>query len=77
VLRRDFLVSEERAGKFAGPWGRHPLLGRKYPPCYRAGTDLAANLSRRHPPENLLPVLCCCRGLVDCTMIEEAVGGVA
>jgi hypothetical protein len=72
VLRRDFLISEERAGKFAGPWGRHPLLGRMYLPCYRAGTDLVADLRRRHPPEKLLPVLYGCAGLVDCTTIEEA-----
>ena len=28
VLRRDYLVSEERAESLSGPWGRHPLLGR-------------------------------------------------
>lgn len=72
LLRRDFLVSEERAGKFAGAWARHPLLGRMYLPCYRAGTDLVADLRRRHAPEKLLPVLYGCKGLVDCTTIEEA-----
>ena len=72
VLRRDFLVSEERATKFAGAWGKHPLMGRMYLPCYRAGTDLVADLRRRHPPEKLLPVLYGCRGLVDCTTIGEA-----
>jgi len=72
TLRRDFLVSEERAKKFAGPWGRHPLMGRMYLPCYRAGTDLVADLRRRHPPEKLLPVLYGCAGLVDCTTIESA-----
>ena len=71
-LRRDFLVSEERARKFAGPWGRHPLLGRMYLPCYRAGTDLVAELRRRHAPGKLLPVLYGCAGLVDCTTIEAA-----
>jgi hypothetical protein len=75
VLRRDFLISEERAGKFAGPWGRHPLLGRMYLPCYRAGTDLVADLRRKHAPEKLLPVLYGCRGLVDCTTVAEALGG--
>jgi hypothetical protein len=75
VLRRDFLVSEERAGKFAGAWGKHPLMGRMYLPCYRAGTDLVADLRRRHSPEKLLPVLYGCGGLVDCTTIEEALGG--
>ncbi len=72
ALRRDFLVSEERAKKFAGPWGRHPLMGRMYLPCYRAGTDLVADLRRRHAPEKLLPVLYGCAGLVDCTTIEDA-----
>jgi hypothetical protein len=72
VLRRDFLISEERAGKFAGAWAKHPLLGRMYLPCYRAGTDLVADLRRRHAPAKLLPVLYGCNGLVDCTTIEEA-----
>ena len=72
VLRRDFLISEERAGKFAGPWGKHPLLGRMYLPCYRAGTDLVAELRRKHAPGKLLPVLYGCAGLVDCTTIEQA-----
>jgi hypothetical protein len=72
LLRRDFLISEERAGKFAGAWAKHPLLGRMYLPCYRAGTDLVADLRRRHAPEKLLPVLYGCKGLVDCTTIEEA-----
>ncbi len=76
VLRRDFLVSEERAKKFAGPWGRHPLLGRMYLPCYRAGTDLVAELRRRHPAEKLLPVLYGCAGLVDATTVEEAVAAI-
>jgi hypothetical protein len=75
VLRRDFLISEERAGKFAGAWGKHPLLGRMYLPCYRAGTDLVADLRRRHAPGKLLPVLYGCSGLVDCTTIEEALAG--
>jgi hypothetical protein len=72
ALRRDFLVSEERASKFAGPWGKHPLMGRMYLPCYRAGTDLVAELRRHHAPERLLPVLYGCTGLVDCTTIESA-----
>ena len=75
VLRRDFLISEERAGKFAGAWGKHPLLGRMYLPCYRAGTDLVADLRRKHAPEKLLPVLYGCNGLVDCLTIEEALAG--
>jgi hypothetical protein len=72
ALRRDFLVSEERAGKFAGAWGKHPLLGRMYLPCYRAGTDLVADLRRKHSPAKLLPVLYGCHGLVDCLTIEQA-----
>jgi len=65
VLRREFLVSRERADKLSGPWGRHPLLGRMYLPAYRAGTELVAELRRRHPPEVILPALFGARGLVD------------
>ena len=71
ILPGEFLVSEERAAKFAGPWGRHPLMGRMYLPCYRAGTDLVARLLRTHAPERLLPVLYGCAGLVDATTIED------
>jgi hypothetical protein len=39
VLRRDYQVTEERADKLSGAWGRHPLLGRLYLPGYRAGTE--------------------------------------
>lgn len=72
ALRRDFLVSEERAGKLSGAWGRHPLLGRMYLPAYRAGTEKVAELRRRYAPERLLPALYGCSGLVDITTIEDA-----
>ncbi len=72
VLRRDFLVTSERAEKLSGAWGRHPLLGRMYLPAYRAGTDLVAELRRRHPPERVLPALYGCSGLVDVTTISAA-----
>ena len=72
ALRRDFLVSEERASKLSGAWGRHPLLGRMYLPAYRTGTDRVAELRRQHPPERFLPVLYGCAGLVDITTIDEA-----
>jgi hypothetical protein len=70
ILRRDFLVSEERADKLSGAWGRHPLLGRMYLPAYRAGTELVADLRRRYPAGRLLPVLYGCHGLVDATTIS-------
>ena len=69
ALRSEFLVTAERAGKFAGPWGRHPLLGRMYLPAYRAGTELVAELRRRHPPGVILPALFGVRGLVDATTL--------
>lgn len=72
VLRDDYLVSTERAGKLSGAWGRHPLLGRMYLPCYRAGTRKVAELRRRHRPEAVLPALYGCRGLVDVVTIEQA-----
>lgn len=71
VLRRDFLVTEERADKLSGAWGRHPLLGRMYLPAYRAGTDKVAELRRQFPPERVLPALYGCEGLVDIQTIDR------
>lgn len=72
AVRRDCLVSEERAGKFAGAWGRHPLFGRMNLPAYRAGTEVVAELRRRHAPSRVLPALYGCRGLVDVVTVREA-----
>jgi hypothetical protein len=36
-----------------------------YLPAYRAGTELVAQLRRRHAPEVILPALYGARGLVD------------
>ena len=72
ALRREFLVSEERAGKLAGAWGGHPLLGRMYLPAYRAGTRKVADLRRSVPSGKLLPVLYGCAGLVDVVTIDAA-----
>jgi hypothetical protein len=77
TLRRDFLVSEERADKLSGAWGLHPLLGRAYLPAYRAGTELVARLRREHPPEKVLPALYGARGLVDATTLPGLLGGKA
>ena len=74
VLRRDYLVTPERAEKLSGAWGRHPLLGRMYLPAYRAGTEVVADLRRHYPPEHLLPVLYGCSGPMDLTTIEPALG---
>jgi hypothetical protein len=71
TLRRDFLVSPERADKLSGAWGRHPLLGRMYLPAYRAGTRKVAALRRLHKPEVFLPVLYGACGLVDVTTIDK------
>jgi hypothetical protein len=72
VLRRDYLVTEERANKLSGAWGRHPLLGRMYLPAYRAGTERVAELRRKHSAGHILPVLYGCKGLVDITTLEKA-----
>jgi len=77
LLRRDFLVSEERADKLSGAWGRHPLLGRMYLPAYRAGTETVAELRRKHPPEKVLPVLYGCEGLVDVVTVRKALNATA
>ena len=74
VLRRDYLVSPERAEKLSGAWGRHPLLGRMYLPAYRAGTERVAALRRAHPPARALPALYGAQGLVDIVTIGSAVG---
>ncbi len=75
VLRRGFLLSGERAGKLAGPWGRHPLLGRMSLPAYLAGTEKVAALRHAHPPERLVPVLYGTRGLVDVVTVDAVLGG--
>ncbi len=71
ALRSEYLVSEERAGKLSGAWGRHPLNGRMYLPCYRAGTEKVAELRRRHPPEKIIPALYQVLGLVDVVTIDR------
>ena len=75
ILRSDYLCSEERADKLSGAWGRHPLLGRMYLPAYRAGTEKVADLRRRHRPEDVLPALYGCRGLVDVVTIDRVLAG--
>ena len=72
TLRNDFLVSEERADKLSGAWGRHPLLGRMYLPAYRAGTVKVAELRRKHPANAVLPAIYGCRGLVDIATVDSA-----
>jgi hypothetical protein len=74
LLRRDFVVSEERAQKLSGPWARHPLLGRMYLPAYRAGTEKVAELRRKYPAQAVLPALFGCRGLVDVATIDRVLG---
>jgi hypothetical protein len=71
ILRKDFLVTEERADKLSGAWGRHPLLGRMYLPAYRAGTEKVAQLRRLHPAEHVLPAIYGCSGLTDIVTIDE------
>jgi hypothetical protein len=73
LLRRDYLVSVERAEKLSGAWGRHPLLGRMYLPAYRAGTEKVAELRRKYPPDRVLPALYGCKGLVDIVTVEDAI----
>ncbi len=75
TLRRDFLVTEERAGKLSGAWGRHPLLGRMYLPAYRAGTDKVAELRRTYGAESVLPAIYGCNGLVDIQTVDQVLKG--
>jgi len=71
TLRRDFLVSHERADKLSGAWGRHPLMGRMYLPAYRAGTEKVAELRRKYAPKDVLPAIYGCNGLVDIETVER------
>jgi hypothetical protein len=71
ILRKDFLVTEERADKLSGAWGRHPLLGRMYLPAYRAGTEKVAELRRSHPAGKVLPAIYGCNGLVDIETVDQ------
>jgi len=73
TLRRDFLVTPERADKLSGAWGRHPLLGRMYLPAYRAGTRKVAALRCSYPAEKLLPALYGANGLVDIATLERSI----
>jgi hypothetical protein len=75
ILRRDFLVTEERADKLSGAWGQHPLLGRMYLPAYRAGTERVAQLRRTHHADRVLPAIYGCSGLVDIVTLDEALKG--
>jgi hypothetical protein len=75
TLRRDFLVTEERADKLSGAWGRHPLLGRMYLPAYRCGTEKVAELRRTYPSGKVLPVIYGCHGLVDIQTINQVLKG--
>ena len=75
ILRRDFLVTEERADKLSGAWGRHPLLGRMYLPAYRSGTERVAELRRNFPAGKVLPALYGCKGLVDIETVGKVVAG--
>jgi hypothetical protein len=72
ILRSNYLVTEERAGKLSGAWAKHPLMGRMYLPAYRSGTLKVAELRRKYRPAEILPVLYGCAGLVDCETVEAA-----
>jgi hypothetical protein len=72
ILRQDFLVTEERADKLSGAWGQHPLLGRMYLPAYRSGTIRVAEWRRTHKPEQILPALYGCHGLVDIESVPDS-----
>src|ERR1017187_694752 len=71
VLRREYLVSDERSDKLSGAWGQHPLLGRMYLPAYRAGTERVAALRRKYPANRVLPAIYGCSGLADIVTIDE------
>jgi len=75
TLRRDYLVTEERADKLSGAWGQHPLLGRMYLPAYRCGTEKVAALRKAYPAEKVLPAIYGCKGLVDIETVDKILQG--
>jgi hypothetical protein len=75
TLRRDFLVTEERADKLSAAWGKHPLLGRMYLPAYRAGTEKVAELRRSYRASKILPAIYGCHGLVDIETVDQVLRG--
>ena len=75
ALRQDYLVTEERADKLSGAWGRHPLLGRMYLPAYRAGTERVADLRREYPAEKIIPALFGVNEVVDIVTIDDVLVG--
>ena len=72
-LRKEFLVSEERADKLSNAWAAHPLLGRMYLPAYHRGTSMVMDLLRRYGAEKTIPALYGAHGLVDCATVEQAI----
>jgi hypothetical protein len=77
ILPRDYLVTEERADKLSGAWGRHPLLGRMQLPAYRCGTEKVAELRCKYPAGHVPPILYGAAGLVECEAVEAALGELA
>jgi hypothetical protein len=71
VLHADFLVSDERADKLSGAWGRHPLLGRMYLPAYRWGTQLVERLRKQYPAEKAIPAIFGVHGVVDAITLPK------
>ena len=70
TLRSDYLVTEERAQKLSGAWGRHPLLGRMYLPAYHAVTEKVAHLRHAYPAQRVLPAPYGCSGPVDIETVD-------
>ncbi len=47
-------------------------MGRMYLPAYRFGTNVVADLRRRHGAKRVLPLLYGCDGVVDAITIQKA-----
>jgi hypothetical protein len=73
TLRRDFLVSPERASKIGAIWAAHPLLGRMSLPLYMFGMNKVSALLRAVGPTHLFPVLYGSRGAADIVTVTELV----
>ena len=71
TLRRDFLVSEERADKLSGRLGTPSAAGPHVSAGLSGGNGNVAQLRRIHPAREILPAIYGCSGLVDVVTIDE------
>ena len=69
-LRRDYLVSEERADKLSGAWAASAPRS-DVPAGLSLRNEVVADLRRRHVAADVLPLLYACDGVVDAITVQS------